>query len=175
VRTTRRTVSEKEPFPFRRVDSFVIAAFTEQDKGDHMEDNVFSFARRRFTTVTASARQLLGNVYASYRRRARRVRIRPYCRPAVQALEERLVLDGGYWGPVTKWPVIGIHAIMLPTGNVMVLADGQSSYRIWRPDTNTFTTPQPIPFNHFCSGNIILPDGTVFFHRRRHVGRSGGR
>jgi hypothetical protein len=45
----------------------------------------------------------------------------------------------------------------------MVLSDNQSSYRIWHPDTNTFTTPQPIPFNHFCSGNVILPDGSVFF------------
>jgi hypothetical protein len=74
----------------------------------------------------------------------------------------------GQWGPVTNWPILSIHATLMPNGKVLAYGhDAPDSAdetlgTIWDPNTNTF---QPTTFaaaNIFCSGQSLLPDGRVF-------------
>jgi Domain of unknown function (DUF1929)/IPT/TIG domain len=74
----------------------------------------------------------------------------------------------GQWGPVTNWPILPIHATLMPNGKVLAYGhDAPDSAddtlaTIWDPATNSF---QPTTFtaaNIFCSGQSLLPDGRVF-------------
>jgi hypothetical protein len=71
----------------------------------------------------------------------------------------------GQWSSPMSWPLVTVHASLLPTGNVIV-NDGfdaePNSNRIWNPTTQAFT-PVPYGVNIFCSGHINLPDGRVFY------------
>ncbi len=69
----------------------------------------------------------------------------------------------GHWAPPQKWPVIAIHAALLPTGKVLHYSYGSpgSSAVLWDPSSGVFT---PVNFtqNIFCSGLSLLPDGSLF-------------
>lgn len=77
----------------------------------------------------------------------------------------------GEWN-ITKdpSPVRSIHAALLRTGKVLLIAgsgnDAQSfanqSFRtvLWDPKTNKFTNI-PTPWDAFCSGHAFLPDGNL--------------
>jgi hypothetical protein len=70
----------------------------------------------------------------------------------------------GQWGSVLSWPLVTVHASLLPTGNVLVFdgfADAPNSQRVWNPATNTFVAV-PYGVNIFCAGHVNLPDGRVF-------------
>jgi hypothetical protein len=69
----------------------------------------------------------------------------------------------GQWSAPATWPLVTVHAAVLPTGNVLVFdgfAAGPNSQRIWNPTTGAFT-PVPYPVNTFCAGHLLLPDGRV--------------
>src|SRR5712692_2001607 len=69
----------------------------------------------------------------------------------------------GQWAAPVSWPLVTVHASLLPTGNVLVwdgFAAGPNSQRIWNPATGHFT-PVPYSVNTFCAGHITLPDGRV--------------
>ena len=92
------------------------------------------------------------------------------CGPLVAALMMAGVDPGpavvGQWAPPQEWPVIGIHAAMLPSGKVLHYSYPTSSQgstaRLWSPGTGLFT-PANFPFsNIFCSGLSMLPNG--FFY-----------
>jgi hypothetical protein len=74
----------------------------------------------------------------------------------------------GQWGPVTSWPVLPIHQVLMPTGKVLAwghdTADTSNSTlaTIWDPATNTFTPSTYTGGNLFCAGHGLLPDGRVF-------------
>jgi hypothetical protein len=77
-----------------------------------------------------------------------------------------------------QWPVVAIHAAMLPNGKVLVYPrlelDGkppvqrppEESYpHLWdpaKPDAKPTITPRP-PHNLFCGGHAFLPDGRLLF------------
>src|SRR5262249_2435356 len=83
-------------------------------------------------------------------------------------------LAEGQWSPLMNWPVVAIHAAMLPNGKVLVYPrlelDGkppvkrppEESYpHLWdpaKPDAKPTITPRP-PHNLFCGGHAFLPDG----------------
>jgi hypothetical protein len=89
----------------------------------------------------------------------------------------------GQWSPVMQWPLVAIHAALLPTGKVLVWPrlenddpkattktkvknlprpKEESWPHLWDPATGQLTiTPRP-PFNPFCSGHAFLPDGRLF-------------
>jgi hypothetical protein len=70
----------------------------------------------------------------------------------------------GQWGSVLSWPLVTVHASLLPTGNVLVFdgfADAPNSQRVWNPTTNAFVAV-PYGVNIFCAGHVNLPDGRVF-------------
>ena len=94
--------------------------------------------------------------------------------------------NGGEWGPVEEWPVLGVHGTVLPTGNVFVWDatpddfdtefDGtptnfhdsqrnQTRVTVWNPKTNTHTqTYNPEGTGDlFCAGSVHLTDGRIIF------------
>jgi len=70
----------------------------------------------------------------------------------------------GQWAAPFKWPIVAVHAYLLPTGDVMA-SDGQSAgqtARIWNPATNKFTSVNvSTGTNVFCAGHCHLPDGRI--------------
>ena len=83
--------------------------------------------------------------------------------------------DVGEWGPVTDWPVVGVHVALLPNGKVLAydsIGDNATeSYpvqdhtraTVWDPQSGT-QTPVNVDtgYNVFCSGLAHLQDGRLF-------------
>jgi concanavalin A-like lectin/glucanase superfamily protein/galactose oxidase-like protein/Big-like domain-containing protein/purple acid phosphatase-like protein/Kelch motif protein len=69
----------------------------------------------------------------------------------------------GQWSAVMSWPLVAVHAAVVPTGDVVMwdaweLPDTPSG-RIWNPATQTFTSV-PVPMSAlFCAGQTFLSDG----------------
>ncbi|MEO8662608.1 MAG: LamG-like jellyroll fold domain-containing protein, partial [Bryobacteraceae bacterium] len=69
----------------------------------------------------------------------------------------------GQWSAVSSWPIVSVHTILLPTGNVLAWTDYTTNQgaQIWRPATNTFVPKTYSPVSLFCSGHVYLADGRV--------------
>ncbi|MGH7830350.1 MAG: galactose oxidase-like domain-containing protein, partial [Candidatus Binatia bacterium] len=65
----------------------------------------------------------------------------------------------GQWSAVMVWPIIAIHAHLLPTGKVMA-TDGLS-INLWDPATGNLTTPALPGYDIFCSGHSFLFGGQL--------------
>lgn len=83
--------------------------------------------------------------------------------PVSVTVKTTTVADVGQWTAPANWPLVAIHATLLPTGNVLAWdgADQKGAAFIWNPTTNSFTSKNP-PDNIFCAGHCVLPDGRVF-------------
>jgi hypothetical protein len=81
----------------------------------------------------------------------------------------------GQWGPLTGWPVVGVHTALLPNGNVLSFdsvgdtatenyaVHDHTRATVWNPVTGVHTAVDAsLGYNIFCSGLAHLPDGTVF-------------
>jgi hypothetical protein len=82
----------------------------------------------------------------------------------------------GQWGPLTDWPVVGIHVALFPNGKVLAwdasnLLD--QSYTkttdhtftratVYDPATGTQTAAWVSGYNVFCAGLAHLTDGSLF-------------
>lgn len=71
----------------------------------------------------------------------------------------------GQWEGPFATPVVGRHAIVLPTGKVLLFATG-SDAKLWTPPAIEGTgggsfIDKPAPDNLFCSGHCSLADGSV--------------
>ena len=71
----------------------------------------------------------------------------------------------GRWLPPQPWPVVAIHAALLPTGKVLHYAypgggPGSRAF-LWDPSTELF---EDVSMNTdiFCSGLSLLPDGKLY-------------
>ena len=81
-------------------------------------------------------------------------------------------LDGpeiaGEWSPVYNGDIVAIHMVMMPTGKVLTYAEGGQGrplldeIRIWDPVNLTLESPTLPPYDLFCSGHSVLPDGRIF-------------
>jgi hypothetical protein len=69
----------------------------------------------------------------------------------------------GQWTGVMNWPMVAVHAEMLPTGNVLAWTDYTTNggAQIWRPATNTFTPKTYTTTSLFCSGHSYMADGRL--------------
>jgi len=69
----------------------------------------------------------------------------------------------GQWSAVNNWPIVAVHAQLLPTGNVLAWTDytDNAGAQIWRPATNTFTPKTYSPVSLFCAGHSYLADGRL--------------
>ena len=81
----------------------------------------------------------------------------------------------GQWGPVVDWPVVAVHAALLPNGKVLAYdsigdqatetyADqSYSRATVWDPATGSQTDVRVnTGYNIFCSGLAHLVDGSLF-------------
>lgn len=81
----------------------------------------------------------------------------------------------GEWGPVTNWPVVGIHVSLLPNGKVLAwdsVGDAATETfpvhnftraTVYDPQTGTHTQATvDTGFNIFCAGFAHLSDGSLF-------------
>src|SRR5918999_2523079 len=74
----------------------------------------------------------------------------------------------GMWSPVTPWPVIGIHAVLLPEGRVLTYGTdtngrqtGYFTYDVWDPAAGLgaghLTLPNGTGTDIFCGSQLVLP------------------
>ena len=75
----------------------------------------------------------------------------------------------GMWSPVAPWPVIGIHAVLLPGGRVMTYGTdtagrqtGFFTYDVWDPAVGLgaaahLTLPNGTGTDIFCGSQLVLP------------------
>jgi Concanavalin A-like lectin/glucanases superfamily/Domain of unknown function (DUF1929)/Bacterial Ig domain len=99
-------------------------------------------------TLTAVARDAGGNSSTSA--------------PVPVTVRTTTVADIGLWSAPSAWPLVAVHANLLPTGDVLAWdgANQGGAAFIWRPSTNSFTSKNP-PDNIFCAGHCLLPDGRL--------------
>src|SRR5439155_1205806 len=77
----------------------------------------------------------------------------------------------GQWSTLTTpMPINPVHVALLYSGKVLIVSGsgnvaGNTNYQaaIWDPQTNTITT-QPVTWDMFCNGMVILPDGRPFIN-----------
>ena len=101
-------------------------------------------------------------------------------RPALQAAASGPPNQVGKWSAPFDWPVIAMHASLLPDGRVITWDHTFNSSNslsrqsaIWDPSTRTFER-DPIDGNKdlFCSGHVLLPNGNLFIAGGEVQGRS---
>ena len=80
----------------------------------------------------------------------------------------------GMWSPVTGWPLIAVHAVLMPDGRVMTYGTdgtgkqtGNFIYDVWDPEGGLngghLTLPNTTATDIFCSSQLVLPDGSGVF------------
>ena len=75
----------------------------------------------------------------------------------------------GQWVTLnTQMPINPVHIALMHNGKVLVVSGSgnlpsDTTYLagVWDPTTNTVTT-QPVSFDMFCNGMVVLPDGRPF-------------
>jgi galactose oxidase len=77
--------------------------------------------------------------------------------PSVNAQDPSVV---GQWSAVQNWPIVAVHAHLLPTGKVLFYPYSDDP-RLWDPVTGAFTSAAPAGFNIFCTGHAFLGDGRL--------------
>jgi Domain of unknown function (DUF1929)/Divergent InlB B-repeat domain len=66
----------------------------------------------------------------------------------------------GEWGGAFTWPVLSIHASLLPDGEVLTWGRSDRQQALWNPTTDAFQTITR-PADLFCSGHALLTDGRL--------------
>ncbi len=80
----------------------------------------------------------------------------------------------GAWSTVHSWPLIAVHAVLMPDGRVLsygTTASGQqtgnSIYAVWDPsaglDAGHVTLPNLTGTDIFCSSQVVVPQGNKVF------------
>ena len=80
----------------------------------------------------------------------------------------------GAWSTVHGWPLIAVHAVLMPDGRVLTYgttAGGQQTayfiYDVWDPteglDAGHLTLPNATQVDIFCSSQVVLPQGNQVF------------
>src|SRR6266404_1434332 len=75
----------------------------------------------------------------------------------------------GQWKTLsTQMPINPVHVSLMHNGKVLIVSgsgnlpsDTTYLVAVWDPATDTVTT-QPIPWDMFCNGMVVLPDGRPF-------------
>jgi hypothetical protein len=81
--------------------------------------------------------------------------------PAPSAALVASAAESGAWSAPTSWPIVGVHVILLPNGNVLAVGR-KGSPQVWDPASGSFIAV-PSPAWLFCAGHALLPDGRVLF------------
>lgn len=101
-------------------------------------------------------------------------RISLACAALASALTASANNVSGAWSPVKPWPVIAVHAVLMPDGRVLTYGtktSGQQTaidtYDVWDPseglDAGHSTLPNTTGTDLFCSSQLVLPGGNQVF------------
>ncbi len=80
----------------------------------------------------------------------------------------------GAWSTVRSWPLIAVHAVLMPDGRVLTYGTtgtgqqtGNFIYDVWDPaaglDAGHLTLPNTTGVDVFCSSQVVLPSGGQVF------------
>ncbi len=80
----------------------------------------------------------------------------------------------GAWSSVNSWPLIAVHAVLMPDGRVLsygTTATGQQTgvfiYDVWDPaaglNAGHLTMPNTTGTDLFCSSQVVVPQGNLVF------------
>lgn len=76
------------------------------------------------------------------------------------------------------WPVVAIHAHLLPSGKVMAWHNNglqlTTQTHLWDPATGGFTSVFNPHTHLFCSGHAFLPDGRLLVAGGHHLANLAG-
>ena len=78
----------------------------------------------------------------------------------------------GQWSAVQTWPIVSVHASLLPTGKVIFYPYSDDA-RLWDPSTGSIVAAARADYNLFCSGLTLLADGKLFVGGG-HIGNNVG-
>lgn len=74
----------------------------------------------------------------------------------------------GAFGPVLSWPIVAIHAALLPDGRVISFGTGTGGYQggftfdVWTPGSDShLVLPNTTANDVFCAGQTVLSDGRL--------------
>jgi hypothetical protein len=74
----------------------------------------------------------------------------------------------GIFGPAQPWPIVAIHAALLPDGRVISFGTGTGGYQsgltfdVWTPGSDQhLTMPNTTGSDVFCAGQTVLSDGRM--------------
>jgi len=69
----------------------------------------------------------------------------------------------GRWAGPYAWPLVSVHATLMPNGKVLLWDDhtDNSGVQVWDPATDTMSAPPYVDRALFCSGHVVLTDGRV--------------
>ncbi len=67
----------------------------------------------------------------------------------------------GEWSAVQTWPIVSVHASLLPTGKVIFYPYSDDAH-LWDPSTGSIVAAARAGYNLFCSGLTLLADGKLF-------------
>lgn len=84
---------------------------------------------------------------------------------ATRALALLAPRDVGLWTASAPLPIVAVHAVLLPTGKILLFtydpADGTRGFAaVWDPETGTSRRVDP-PSDLWCAGQAVLADGRV--------------
>ncbi len=66
---------------------------------------------------------------------------------------------GGVWEPPFPWPIVAVHLLHHPSGEILTWAYDGPSAHLWNPSTNVFTPVPNFNTNIFCSGHADFGKG----------------
>jgi Domain of unknown function (DUF1929)/Glyoxal oxidase N-terminus/Fibronectin type III domain/Galactose oxidase, central domain len=67
----------------------------------------------------------------------------------------------GSWSAVQTWPIVSVHASLLPTGKVVFYSYSDDPH-LWDPSNGSIVAATKVGYNIFCSGLTLLADGRLF-------------
>ena len=88
----------------------------------------------------------------------------------VTIVDDETARTTGHWSGVMCWPIVAIHALVLPDGRVMMWSRGEGmgaastgdDAQAWDPATGEVTPLAHAGYDIFCSGHTLTADGRVF-------------
>jgi hypothetical protein len=88
----------------------------------------------------------------------------------------------GLWSEELPWPVIPVHMLVLPDGNVLTWGHngraelpGWTDFAVWDPASGVWSTLRESTTSLFCAGHTLLPDGRLLIvggHQAQNHGTS---
>ncbi len=110
-------------------------------------------------TELNTEKQGVVELYQDGQRVVRRRNLKQPCGVPAASVMAAAAADGGSWSPTFPWPVVALHASLMPNGRVLSWGHAGEP-QVWDPATGEFTEVAG-PIELFCAGHALLPDGRV--------------